>query len=280
AIAGFVRNGKGEPVVGAQVSSFAVNAGPRGSTATDPEGRFRLDGFGADRAVMLSVRAEGYASLQRQVTPPSDDLALVLKTTGTIRGRVEDAATHRPVTDFTASYASPRGGGFGGMQIRMGGESEKSFQSADGTFELTDVPAGRWKVVASAPGYRPAEVAGIEIGEGEAKDGGVLSLKRGASVSGRVLDPRRGTGVPNASVSWSEGSGASQFPVAAAIARLTGDGTAVSTDADGRYCLDGLSPGKVIISAEHPDYLDVSRPVEVEEEATVDLTLSLGGSIA
>jgi len=280
AIAGFVRNGKEEPVVGAQVSSFAVDAGPRGSTATDSEGRFRLDGFGADRAVMLSVRAEGYASLQRQVTPPLDDLALVLKTTGTIRGRVEDAATHRPVTDFTASYASPRAGGFGGIQIRMSGEGEKAFQSADGTFELTDVPAGKWKVVASAPGYRPAEVAGIEIGEGETKEGGILSLKRGASVSGRILDPRRGTGVPNASVSWSEGSGASQFPVAAAIARFTGDGTAVSTDADGRYRLDGLSPGKVIISAEHPDYLDVSRQVEVEDEATVDLTLSLGGSIA
>ncbi|HEY3172555.1 MAG TPA: carboxypeptidase regulatory-like domain-containing protein, partial [Thermoanaerobaculia bacterium] len=248
AIAGFVRNGKGEPVVGAQVSSFAVDAGPRGSTATDAEGRFRLDGFGADRAVMLSVRAEGYAPLQRSATPPSDDLSLVLKTTGKIRGRVEDAASHRPVTDFSASYTSPRGGGFGGMQIRMSGESEKAFQSADGTFELTDVPAGKWKVVASAPGYRPAEVAGIEIGEGETKEGVVLSLKRGASVSGRVLDPRRGTGVPNASVSWSEGSGASQFPVAAAIARLAGDGTAVSTDADGRYRLDGISPGKVIIS--------------------------------
>jgi protocatechuate 3,4-dioxygenase beta subunit len=279
AIAGFVRNGKGEPVVSAQVSSFAVDAGPRGSTATDPEGRFRLDGFGADRAVMLSVRAEGYASLQRSVTPPSDDLSLILKTTGTIRGRVEDAATHRPVTDFSASYTSPRTGGFGGMQIRMGGESERAFQSADGTFELTDVPAGKWKVMASAPGYRPAEVAGIEIGEGETKEGVVLSLKRGASVSGRVLDPRRGTGVPNASVSWSEGTGPSQFPAAAAIARLTGDGTAVSTDADGRYRLDGLSAGKVTIAAEHPDYLDVSRQVEVEDEATIDLTLSLGGSI-
>jgi protocatechuate 3,4-dioxygenase beta subunit len=280
AIAGFVRNGKGEPVVGAQVSSFAVDAGPRGTATTDPEGRFRLDGFGSDRAVMLSVTAEGYAPVRRQVTPPSEDLSLLLKTTGTIRGRVEDAATRRPVTDFSASYASPRGGGFGGVQIRMGGDSEKAFQSADGTFELTDVPAGKWKVVVSAPGFRPADVAGIELGEGETKEGIVLELRKGASVSGRVLDPRRGTGVPNASVSWSEGPGVSQFPPAAAIARFTGDGTAVSTDADGRYRFDGLRPGKVTLSAEHPDYLDVSRQVEVEDEETVDLTLALGGSIA
>ncbi len=280
AIAGFVRNGKGEPVVGAQVSSFAVNAGPRGSSTTDPEGRFRLDGFGSDRAVMLSVRAEGYAPLQRQVTPPSEDLSLVLKTTGTIRGRVDDDATHRPLTDFSASYEAPRGGGFGGVQIRMGGESEETFQSADGTFELTNVPAGKWKVVASAPGYRPADVAGIELGEGETKEGVVLSLKRGASVSGRVLDPRRGSGVPNAWVSWSVGPGVSQFPPASAIGRLTGDGTAVSTDADGRYRVEGLPSAKITISAEHPDYLETSRQVEVEDDETVDLTLSLGGSIA
>ena len=279
AIAGFIRNGKGEPVVSAQISSFAVDAGPRGTTVTDPEGRFRLDGFGADRPVMLSVRAEGYASLQREVTPPSEDLSLVLKTTGTIRGRVEDAASNRPITDFTVSYRAPRGGGFGGIQIRMGGESERAFQSPDGTFELPDVPAGKWSVTASAPGFRPADVSGIELGEGETKEGVIVSLKKGGSVSGRVLDPRRGTGVPNASVSWSQGSGG-QGPGAAVIARLAGDATAVSTDADGRYRVDGLPSGKITVSAEHPDYLETSREVEVDDDATADLTLSLGGSIA
>jgi protocatechuate 3,4-dioxygenase beta subunit len=278
AIAGFVRNAKGEAVVGAQIFTFAVNAGPGGSTATDPEGRFRLDGFDTSRAVMLSVRADGYGSLQREVTPPSEDLSLVLKTTGTIRGRVEDAATTRPVADFTVSFNAPQG--FGGVQIRMGGgQNEKSFQSTDGTFELTDVPAGKWKVSASASGYRPAELSGIEVGEGETKEGVVLSLKKGGSVSGRVLDPR-GTGVPNASVSWSEGSGGGQFPGAAALARLTGGGTAVSTDADGRYRLDGLPNGKVTVAAEHPDYLQVSREVEVDDDATADLTLTAGGTIA
>jgi protocatechuate 3,4-dioxygenase beta subunit len=279
AIAGFVRNAKGEAVVGAQIFTFAVNAGPGGSGSSDPEGRFRLDGFDSGRAVMLSVRADGYGSLQRQVTPPSEDLSLVLKTTGTIRGRVGDAATNRPVPDFTVSFNAPMG--FGGVQIRMGGgDNEKSFQSSDGTFELTDVPPGKWKVSASASGYRPSEVAGIDVGEAETKEGVVLSLKKGGSLSGRVLDPRRGTGVANASVSWSEGSGGPQFPGAAALARFTGGGTAVSTDADGRYRLDGLPTGKVTVAAEHPDYLKATREVDVEDEATADLTLSVGGSIA
>jgi len=280
AVAGFVRNGKGEPVVGAQIGAFGDGAGPR-QTTTDPEGRFRLEGFGSDRAVMLNIRADGYGSLQRRVTPPAEDLTLVLKTTGVIRGRVEDSATNRPVSEFTASYAESRGGFAGGVRIVMGGPNEKVFQSSDGSFELTDVPPGKWNVKASSAGYRPAEVSGIEIGEGETKEAVVLSLKKGAVVTGRVLDPRRGTGVSNASVSWGEGSGAAGIgPGQAAMARMWGEGNAVTTDADGRYRVEGLPSGKITLTAEHPEFLDVSRQVEVEEEASVDLTLSLGGSIA
>jgi large repetitive protein len=277
AIAGVVRNSRGEPVVGAQVFTFGEGAS-RDAT-TDAEGRFRLEGYGSERAVMLSVNADGYGALQRRVTPPAEDLALVLKTSGAIRGRVEDAATNRPVTEFTASYTEARGGGFGGMRILTGGrDNQRAFQSADGAFELSDVPAGRWTVSATAPGYRPAEVSGVEVGEGETKDGVVLSLKRGAAVSGRVLDPRRGTGVPNASVSWSDGSGAGGMG-AGAIARLTGENNAVTTDADGRFRFERLPDGRLTLTAEHPDYLEVSRTIEVADEASADLTLSLGGSI-
>jgi protocatechuate 3,4-dioxygenase beta subunit len=281
AIAGSVRNSKGEPVVGAQIFSFGEGTGPR-EGATDPEGRFRLDGLSSERPVMMSVRADGYAPLQRSVTPPAEDLSLVLKTSGTIRGRVEDAATSRPVADFTASYREQRGSGFGGIRISVGGgPGERSFQSSDGTFELTDVPPGKWTVTASSPGYRPAEVAGIEIGEGETKEGVVLSLKEGGVVTGRVLDPRRGTGVPNAGVSWREESGGMGGPAAAALARLGGgDSQTQTTDADGRFRFEGLSDGRITLTAEHPDFLEVSKEIEIQDESTVDLTLSVGGTIA
>src|SRR5438445_8320232 len=129
-IAGLVRNSKGESVVGAEVFAFAEGS-PRNST-TDPEGRFRLEGFGPDRAVMVSVSADGYASLQKRLTPSPAEVVLVLKTSGTIRGRVEDAGTKRPVTDFTAAYTESQGGFAGGIRMMMGsGESEKSFQTPD-----------------------------------------------------------------------------------------------------------------------------------------------------
>lgn len=279
AVAGYVRNGKGEPVVGATVFSFREGAGPQQAT-TDPEGRFRLEGLSPDRATMLSVNADGYAPLQRNVTPPADDLALVLRNTATIRGRVEDASTNKPITDFTAAAREPQGGAGGGMRIVMGGgQGDKSFQSADGSFELADVAPGRWSVSASSPGYRSSEVSGVEVAEGETKEGVLLQLRKGAVVTGRVLDPRRGTGVPNASVSWEEGSGGRGAGMAA-LARLDGSANSQVTDADGRFRFEGLPSGKLTLAAQHPEFLEVSKAVEVEDQAAVDLTLSLGGSIA
>jgi protocatechuate 3,4-dioxygenase beta subunit len=280
-IAGVVRSSKGDPVVGAEVFAFAD--GTSRNSRTDPEGKFRIEGFGADRRVMINVRAEGYAALQRTVTPSPEEVVLVLTTSGTIRGRVEDAATNRPVTDFTAYYADSGGRLAGGVRVVMGlGESEKAFQSPDGSFELADVPPGKWSVRAAAPGYRPAEVSGIEVGEGETKEGVVVPLKKGGVISGRVLDPRRGAGVANASVSWSEGSSASGMsPGMSVLARLDlGGAPAATTDADGRFGFDGLPGGKITLSAEHPDFLEVSKQVDLDEKATVDLTLALGGSIS
>jgi protocatechuate 3,4-dioxygenase beta subunit len=281
-IAGLVRNSKGDPVVGAEVFVFGGEAGGTRNSTTDPEGRFRLEGFNAERPVMMTIVADGYAALQRQVSPSPQEIVLVLKTSGTIRGRVEDAATNRPITDFTASYAESEGGFAGGFRMVMAGrENEKTFQSPDGSFELGDVAPGKWSVRASSPGYRPSEVSGIEVGEGETKEGVVVSLKKGGVVTGRVLDPRRGTGVPNASVDWSEGSDPGMAPGRSLLARLGGGAaTAVTTDADGRFRFDGLPAGKITFSASHPDFLDVSKQVELETEASVDLTLSLGGSIA
>lgn len=276
AITGIVRDGQGAPVVGASVGAFGETGGMREATS-DLDGSFRLDGYPADRALMVNVRAEGYAALQRSVTPPAENLVLVLKTAGTLRGRVEDADTKRPIMDFAVSSSPPRSGGF---MMRMGGPNERAFQSADGSFELTDVTPGRWIVRATAAGYRAAELGPVELAEGETKDGLLLTLKKGGTLSGRVLDPRRGTGVANATVGWQAAAGDSPNRMAAMIAsRMTGGDTDTTTDADGRFTFDGLPDGKVVLSAAHPDFLDVTKEVAADSD-NVDITLSVGGTIS
>jgi protocatechuate 3,4-dioxygenase beta subunit len=282
AVAGSVKSAQGQPVIGAQIFAIGENAGRPLDASTDADGRFRIGGLAAERPIMLSFSADGYGSVQRSVTPPAEDLAIVLKSTGTVRGRVEDAATKNAVTDFTIGRTG--GGGPGGgfqFQIRNGQvtNGDRSFQSADGSFELTDVPPGKWTIRASASGYRTADVSGVEVGQGETKEGVVLSLKKGGSLSGRVLDPQRGTGVPNASVSWrAQGGGMGGFGGPAAL--FGGGNNSTATDANGQFSFDGLPDGKVTITASHPDYLDAARDVAPDQQQSVDITLGTGGSIS
>jgi hypothetical protein len=279
-IAGLVRDSAGGPISGAQVFAIDVGGGGKPQNGTsDADGKFRLDGFTAERSILLNVSAQGYAALQKNVTPPAADLAITLKSAGTVRGRVEDADTKKPVTDFTIARSGPRGGG--PMQIMIGrGGGDQAFQSEDGTFELTEVPPGKWTVRGSAAGYRSAEVSGVEVGEGETKEGVVLEMKKGGGLAGRVVD-LRGTAVANASVTWhpSESEGGA---MGAAMGRLMGGGAGGSTtsDADGRFQFDGLPDSHVTVTASHPDFLDASRDIDPSKESAVDLTLGTGSSIS
>jgi protocatechuate 3,4-dioxygenase beta subunit len=276
AITGVVRDGQGAPVVGASVGAFGETGGLR-EAMSDLDGSFRLDGYPSQRPLMLTVRAEGFAPAQKSVTPPAENLVVVLKTAGILRGRLEDAETKRPITDFSVSYSAPRTGGF---MMRFGGSNDRSFQSSDGSFEMTEVSPGRWVLRGSAPGYRSAEVGPVELAEGETKDGLVLSLRKGGALSGRVLDPRRGTGVANATVAWQEPAGDSGNRMAAMIAsRFSGGDTSTTTDADGRFSFDGLPEGKVVLTASHPDFLDVTKEAAADTDG-VDITLSVGGTIS
>ena len=142
------------------------------------------------------------------------------------------------------------------------------------------MPPGKWTIRGAAAGYRSAEASGVEVGEGETKEGVVLSLKKGGGLSGRVIDPR-GTAVANASVTWhpAETGGG---PMGAAMARMMGGGGGGSTtsDADGHFQFDGLPDARVTVTASHPDYLEATRDIDPSKETAVDLSLGTGASIS
>jgi uncharacterized surface anchored protein len=225
---------------------------------------------------MLIVSADGYALHPSNATPPAENLAITLDTAGAVRGRVEDAETKSPLSDFSISRSEASSGGGGGMVIRFGnGREAHAFHAGDGSFELPEVPPGRWTLRAEAPGYRAAEVSGVEVGAGETKEGVVLSLRRGGSLSGRVIESARGAPVANASVSW-RASGGAGFGF-----RFGPDAQQQTTsDADGKFSFDSLPEGKVTLEASHPDYVDRSLEVDSEKQSSVEISLGTGGSIS
>jgi protocatechuate 3,4-dioxygenase beta subunit len=217
------------------------------------------------------VSAEGYASFSKNAMPPADDFAVTLRTAGTLRGRVEDADAKRPVPGFSVTSGTSQVGGGQSYFMRDWSASGSAAQGDDGSFEIPNVTPGKITVRATAPGYRPGEVA-VEIAEGETKEGVLVSLRRGGSVAGRVLDGGRGTPVANASVSWRP-SGATTM-----MGDFSSNNT--NTDADGKFRFDGLPPGTLTVTARHADYAEATKDVDPDKESAVDVSLAAGGFIS
>jgi 5-hydroxyisourate hydrolase-like protein (transthyretin family) len=267
-VAGVVRSKKGDPVSGARISAWGE--GGSDEATTDGDGRFALAGFPAGASITMNVRADGFAPAKQAAKAPASDLAIVLSTAATVRGRVEDAGTRQAVADFS----------IGGRVERTSYIESRAVRSEDGSFEIPDVAPGKLTLNVEAPGYLAGSLSGIELGEGEVKEGVIVSLKKGRAVSGRVLDPR-GNAVANATVSWRRTSAwdSSGFVVGPSgmFAMVS---NAATTDADGRFQYDAVPPEKLIFKATHPDFLDAERIVDATAESEVDLTLSDGASIS
>lgn len=122
----------------------------------------------------------------------------------------------------------------------------------DGRFELTDLPAGSYRLTASRTGYltlefgqrRPFERGQpIFLDAGETRERADIALPRNGAIEGRVLD-ENGDPVEGASVR------VRQVRFVNGRRRLADAGTAVHrTDDLGRYRIYGLRPGQYVVSA-------------------------------
>jgi hypothetical protein len=108
---------------------------------TAADGTFVLPATSKGAHVLQYVFAGG-AHGELQVTAPAADVRIVLKDTGTLRGRVVDDAG-KPVSSFEIAVTlSPDG-------FRI----PKQFSDAEGRFVWADAPAGKATVSAASNGY-------------------------------------------------------------------------------------------------------------------------------
>jgi protocatechuate 3,4-dioxygenase beta subunit len=290
-ISGRLVQSNGQPVTGYTVMARSASApggggmlmmGGRGNNVVpaDPDGGFLLEGLVPGTAYDLSLFGSGEFRgdvKKKAVVAPAAGLELEVANRGRIAGRVLDAGTGAPITDFEAQYTPARAGG---MQIvvRMGtndGDRKTPFSSPDGSFAFEDVPPGNWDVTVSAKTYQEARTGGIAVAPGETRNVEVKAT-RGLVIRGRVVDIKSGRGVQDATVSARDGGGGP----AAFIFNPGGLGGGVLTDADGRFEIPDQGPGTYQVTAKHPLYPDGTGRVTLEDkDGSVEIPLVGGGAI-
>ena len=159
--------------------------------------------------------------------------------TAVIRGRIVAADTGAPIR--RAQVRATSGGGRGHL----------TSTDAEGRFELTGLPAGRWELTASKAGYvtlrygqrRPFESGRpVELADKQVVDKIEVALPRGGAITGRVLD-EFGDPVAGARVQ------VLRYQIVQGTRRLTSAGGGDQSDDTGAFRIFGLMPGDYYVSA-------------------------------
>ena len=258
-IAGRVIDGTGKPVAGASVLATPKKSKikPR-PVESGADGSFTIEGLATGTSHVVQARSSGYANaFARNVVPPADKLELVLQSAGGIRGVVK-AAGGAPLPGFQVQVE--RFVEADGM-VRPGKTSSR-FSASDGRFELDLVEPGGYDLVVTADGFAPARPPRVTVppdGWGEVQ----VELGAAARVTGRITSG--GQPVAGARVAMSAGY----------------EGPPIFTDAQGRFTLADVSPGKRSISASKDGLATAHKDdIEVRSGATVDVELALGAAAA
>lgn len=269
----------GAPVGGAEVGPFCVDLlqilSLRREMAvkevfTTPDGRFRIEDLPPGIPCSLHVHSAGYAPVELPdvKAPTAEPLRIELATarvlTGRVVGPLGEPVPRAVINRIETRTLSIAGGG----SSTSGSSGTVGHADEEGQFRIDELAPGPLDLRVSAAGYRPRTLPGIEAPE----EGGApleVVLERGESLEGRVVDGR-GKPVPDASVYLrrEEPAGPERLEV----------GQRGLTDADGRYGLAGLAPGKYAVTAQSPELGDLTAAVEVRPGAN-RLDLAFPGGV-
>ena len=156
---------------------------------------------------------------------------------GNIAGTVTDASTGDPIE---------------GANVTANGYSD--ITDANGHYNIT-VDAGTYNVTASANGYQTSSQTNITVDAGETTSVDFELTLLPGNIAGTVTDASTGDPIAGATV--------------------TADGNSATTDANGAYTINNVSPGDYTVTASAAKYVEQSKTVTVTAGTTTTLNFEL-----
>jgi len=255
-LAGRVVDAAGTPIPGARVravTEFKFDEEPTSFTRrrveTREDGRFAIEGIGPD---LLRIRAEkdGLGSVElRNVRPGSAGLEVVLGARTGFEGVVRDDATGAPVPRFTVATEFVLETGPDGRKKTSTSGPRHDFASPTGSFEVTDLWAGRWEIRVTAEGFLPGEVPARDLSAGEMARGLEVRLQRPVVLRGSVVEGPSGSPIEGATIVPWAGEEAGSRRSDARWRTVSG--------AKGEFEVANMPPGKAFLEASHERFGEV-----------------------
>jgi len=151
------------------------------SQRTNEEGRIRLEDLPAGK-VLLSVQAREKTGTSRQEVEVDREVRITLKDLGVVRGRVVDAETGGPVSQYVVKVL----GSGAGDQLR---EPGVTINAADGRFVLDRLNQDTdYEVTVSSEDYEPLTIAKTPCVSKDNPQETVFRVSKGSPLEGVIVD--------------------------------------------------------------------------------------------
>ena len=257
ALRGRITRPDGRGVEGVQAILAALGPMPTkapGLAETSRDGSFEIGGLAAGVYRFTAQHEELGVIEARTVEVPGDELQIVLPAAVTLRGQVLEAATRKPVPNFTVALMSVD---------RLSRRLLKS-DAADGSFALQDVAEGKMDLSIEAEGYSGKTIAGLVVEAGAEPPSIEVLMDPDAPIRGRVTDP---SNAPVAEATVAVEKSPSEEPTSA---------PSEETDEEGEYELRGVPPGEITLSFTAPGFAPERRTIDTRRVSQLDVALKRG----
>ncbi len=269
-ISGVVQDEDGKPIEAVRVGTLALNSMPptmHPVTTTAEDGTFKIDGLPAGGSFWVFAVKQGRGQKDVQnVEAGRKDLVIVLPQGGAMALRVLDAASGKPITEYTARP-------FKNQPFAYVYSPGVSVKADDGVWRQ-QLDKGQWGVEVTAKGYAMKSVTSVPLDSPTPLD---VKLDSGAVLHGRVVAKAGGTPVRGARVFVKRGG----FPPSAEK-----DQQSVSDDS-GEFLVENLAKAPTKITISHVDHTEQTfdadpqpRGADGAPPPTVEFALSDGGRVA
>ena len=156
-LSGNVIDSAGNPIADAKLEAKA-GMSETIETFSDKNGNFALGPFLNGARVYVKASANGYGfSRSDDIVAPREDLLILLQKNGVFVGRVKEALSESPLTNFEIEFHRKESAPLLSNET----PGTRSIDSIDGTFQWPEVYSGTWTVTIVADGYQPKTISRI-----------------------------------------------------------------------------------------------------------------------